>query len=266
MFDINTAKVLFLEKEYEKAAEMFYEGAAEGNAEAAFDYGYCLMHGYGVEQDLPAAKSFFTFASHIVGEAAYNLAVMYLHGSGVKRDYRLSYEYMRDAAELGVIEAQLYLGVAHTIGSMFEPDIVSISLLPYHTPEYNSPIMYLEGDVPELEEDEEKRIAAVRFDPVSAFSWFRTAAKHSPDYVEELSQKGKFLYARCFIDGLGTDFNRDRGNALMLLAAVDGSPEAMAYLETEAPYVLENLKDPELISKIRRTEGISSGVSDTEST
>lgn len=256
MFDLNRAKVLFLDNEYERAAEMFYEGACEGNAEAAFNYGYCLMHGYGVERDLAAAKSFYTFASGTVGEAAYNLAVMYLHGEGVKRDYRKTHEYMRDAAELGVIEAQLYLGVAYTMGSLFEPDITSISLIPYHTPEYNAPAMYLDGDVPDMQDDEESRIAAVRLDPHSAFSWFRTAAKHSPDYVEELSLKGKFLYARCFLDGLGTDFNRDRGNGLMLLAAAEGSKEAMVYLETEAPYVLENLANKDLLSRIRQIEGI----------
>lgn len=258
MFDLNTAKVLFLDKEYERAAEMFYEGASEGNAEAAFNYAYCLMNGYGVERDPSLAKTFYIFASGSVGEAAYNLAVMYLHGNGVKRNYRKTFEYMQDAAELGVIEAQLYLGVAFTLGSLFEPDIVSISLIPYHTPEYNSPVMYIEGEVPDYEADEEARISAIRHDPISAFSWFKCAAKHSPDYVEELSGKGKYLYARCFIDGLGTDFNRDRGNALMLLAAKDGSPEAQAYLETEAPYVLENLKNGELVKQIRRVEGIAS--------
>ncbi len=257
MFDLNTAKVLFIDKEYERAAEMFYEGATEGNAEAAFNYAYCLMNGYGVERDPSLAKSFYTFASHTVGEAAYNLAVMYLHGNGVKRNYKKTFEYMQDAAELGVIEAQLYLGVTFTLGSLFEPDVVSISLIPYHTPEYNTSGMYIEGDVPDYEDDEEARITAVRQDTISAFSWFRTAAKHSPDYVEELSGKGKYLYARCFIDGLGTDFNRDRGNALMLLAAEDGSADAIQYLETEAPYVLENLKNSELIRKIRRVEGIS---------
>lgn len=258
MFDLNTAKVLFLDKEYERAAEMFYEGASEGNAEAAFNYAYCLMNGYGVERDPSLAKTFYTFASGSVGEAAYNLAVMYLHGNGVKRNYRKTFEYMQDAAELGVIEAQLYLGVAFTLGSLFEPDIVSISLIPYHTPEYNSQSMYIEGEVPDYEADEQARISAIRHDPISAFSWFKSAAKHSPDYVEELSGKGKYLYARCFIDGLGTDFNRDRGNALMLLAAKDGSPEAQAYLETEAPYVLENLKNGELVKQIRRVEGIAS--------
>lgn len=258
MFDLNTAKVLFLDREYERAAEMFYEGASEGNAEAAFNYAYCLMNGYGVERDPSLAKTFYTFASGSVGEAAYNLAVMYLHGNGVKRNYRKTFEYMQDAAELGVIEAQLYLGVAFTLGSLFEPDIVSISLIPYHTPEYNSPGMYIEGEVPDYEADEQARISAIRHDPISAFCWFKCAAKHSPDYVEELSGKGKYLYARCFIDGLGTDFNRDRGNALMLLAAKDGSPEAQAYLETEAPYVLENLKNGELVKQIRRVEGIAS--------
>ena len=257
MFELNTAKVLFMNKEYERSAKMFYEGALEGNSEAAFNYAYCLMNGYGVERDPASAKSFYVFASTAIGEAAYNLAVMYLRGIGVKRDYRKTFEYMKDAAELGVIEAQLYLGVAYTLGSLFEPDVVSISLIPFHTPEYNSGALYIEGEVADFEDDEEARIVAVRQDPHSAFSWFRTAAKHSPDYVEELSTKGKYLYARCFLDGLGTDFNLNRGNALMLLAAADGSAEAMTYLETEAPYVLENCKDPELLRQIRRVEGIA---------
>ena len=34
MFELNTAKVAFMNKEYEKAAKMFHEGAGEGNAEA----------------------------------------------------------------------------------------------------------------------------------------------------------------------------------------------------------------------------------------
>ena len=257
MFELNTAKVAFMNKEYERAAKMFYEGATEGNSEAAFNYAYCLMNGYGVERDPSLAKSFYVFASHDIGEAAYNLAVMYLSGAGVKRDYKKTFEYMKDAAELGVIEAQLYLGVAYTIGSLFQPDVVSIALIPFHTPDYTSDALYIEGEVPDYEEEEEAMITAVRQDAHSAFSWFRTAAKHSPDYVEELSTKGKYLYARCFIDGLGTDFNLQRGNALMLLAAADGSAEAMNYLETEAPYVLENCRDSELLRQIRRVEGIA---------
>ncbi len=243
---------------YEAAAEMFYDGACLGNAEAAFDYAYCLMKGYGAERDMSGARSFYTFASEMIGEACYNLAVMYLHGDGAERDYRKAHSYMLDAAEKGVIEAQLYLGVAYTIGTLYEPDITSISLIPYHTPEYNDRMMYIDGEVENTEDDEEKRIGAVRVDPVSAFAWFRTAAKHAPDYVEELSLKGKFLYARCFLDGLGTDPNRQRGDALMLLAASEGSPEAMSYIETEAPYLLENLNNSEFIGRLRMIERLPS--------
>lgn len=258
MFEINAAKVAFMNKEYEHAAAMFYEGATEGNSEAAFNYAYCLMNGYGVERDPSLAKSFYVYASRDVGEAAYNLAVMYLRGIGVKKDYSKTFEYMKDAAQLGIIEAQLYLGVTYTIGSLFEPDVVSISLIPFHTPEYNNGVQYIDGEVEDFEEDEEARIAAVRQDEHSAFSYFRAAAKHSPDYVEDFSRKGKYLYARCFIDGLGTEFNLNRGNALMLLAAAEGSEEARVYLETEAPYVLENCKDSNLLRQIRQFEELAS--------
>lgn len=257
MFDVKTGKVLYLDGKYAEAAEYFRTGAGLGDAEAAFNYGYMLYHGIGTERSYTEAKSYFGFAAGIVGEANYNLAVMYLHGVGVKRDYRKCYSYMRDAAEMGVIEAQLYLGVAHTLGSLFEPDITSISLIPYHTPEYRDPYALLEGEVPDMEEDEERRIRAVRQDLRSAFEWFRAAAKHAPDYVEELSRRSKYLFARCFLDGVGVDYNRDKANELMLLAAADGSEEALYYLQTEAPYVLDKLTDKVYINNIRKTERLS---------
>ena len=250
MFDLLKANVLFLEGDLAGAAAAYLEGAGEGDAEAAFNYGYCLLHGFGVARDAQEAKSFFGFASNLEGgEACYNLAVMYLHGEGVKRDYRRCYEYMRDSAELGCIEAQLYLGIAHTLGSLFEPDVVSISRIPFHTPEYQREGMYIEGYV-ENDGDDDLRFAAVRFDPVLAHEYFREAARHSPDYVEDLSSKSKYLYARCFLDGVGTDFNRDVANRLMVDAAAAGSAEALSYLETDAPYVLAAIKDDELLAKI----------------
>lgn len=255
--DIKTSNVLFLDGKYEQAANAYYEAALEGDAEAAFNYGYCKLFGIGTERDEREAKSFFTYAKELPGgEAAYNLAVMHLHGVGVKRDYKKVYSYMHDAAVLGSIEAQLYLGIAHTLGSLFEPDIIAISRIPFHTPIYRQEGNLLGGYAEPDEEDEELRQSAVRFDPVSAFEWFGIAARHDATYVEELSGKGKFLYARCFADGLGTEFNRDRANRLMLLAAKDGSEEAMVYLRTEAPYVLEALDNDELLATIRKTERI----------
>ena len=253
MTDVKTANVLFLDGEYKRAAQMYLDGAKEGDAECAFNYAYCLYKGIGVEADPKSAKSFFVFAKERVPEASYNLALMYMHGTGVVRNYRTAIEYMTDAALKGVIEAELYMGVAQTIGTVFEPDVVLISKIPYHTAEYGSTPL-IEGDVRDTEIDEEERIRAVRLDHKSAFEWFRIAAKHPTDYVEDMARKSKYLYARCFIDGLGTDFNRDRGNALMLLAAKDGSEEAAYYLSTEAPYVLDKLDDTDFLDNIRKIE------------
>ena len=255
--DVKTANVLFLEGKRERAAELYSELASEGDAEAAFNYAYCLLTGQGAQKNEALAKSYFTFALGLRGgDASYNLAVMYLHGTGVARDFSRAYSHMYDAARGGCIEAQLYLGIAHTLGSLFEPDIIAISRIPFHTPVYRTEGLYLGGDVPYAERDEELMRSAVRHDPESALRWFQIAARHDPTYAEELSQKSKFLYARCYIDGVGTDFNRERGNSLMLLAAADGSADAYAYLETEAPYVLEGLRDEELISRIRGQERI----------
>ncbi len=252
MRDVKTGKALYLEGKYDEALAFFLGGASEGCAECAFHYAYMKLRGVGTAVDFAEARTYFNLASHYVGEACYNLSVMYMHGLGTTRDYKKSFEYMNDAADMGVIEAQLYLGMAHTIGYLIEPNIISISLIPYHTPEFRDRFAMLEGEVPDSEEDEEKRIRAVRLDHRTAFEWFRESAMHPSDYVEELSQNAKYLYARCYLDGLGVDFNRDCANRLMLLAAADGSRDAMTYLETEAPYVLASVENKELIENIRK--------------
>lgn len=251
MADVKRANVLFLDKKFEQAARAYYEGAQDGDAECAFNYAYCLLTGTGVQRDERAAKSFFSFATELRGgDAAYNLAVMYLHGVGVKRDYKKVYSYMYDAARGGCIEAQLYLGIAHTLGAIFEPDVVCISRIPFHTPIFRSSGLLLEGEVPYDEEDEELRFTAVRHDPGTAFQWFKIAARHDSTYTKEYSLKSKFLYARCFVDGLGTEFNRDKAEKLMLLAAHEGSQDAVDYISTEAPHLLEKLGDKDYMKRL----------------
>lgn len=252
MQDVKTAKVLFLDGKHREAVEMFYECAREGDAEAAFHYAYCLQYGYGTEPDAALARRFYNYAREKVGEANYNLAVMCLHGEGGEVDYRATYSYMYDAAIADIIEAQLYLGVAHTMGTLFEPDIIGLSLIPFHTHITREAIYELSGFVPDLAEDEEARVRAVRFDPHTAFLWFMRAAKHDSDYVEQLAAQSKYLFARCFIEGLGTEFDRTRAEELMLVAAKDGSGEALAFLEENAPYRLAELSDTAALDQIRR--------------
>ena len=255
MPDVKEANLLFLDGKKESAAKMYYDGARDGDAECAFNFGYCLLVGAGVEKDEKRAKSFFTYALGLPGgEAAYNLAVMHLHGLGVNRDYKQVYSYMYDSARHGCIEAQLYLGIAHTVGAIFEPDVIAISKIPFHTPIYRTEGLLLEGELPYDERDEDLRYAAVRVDPRSAFEWFRKASRADSTYVEELSRLGKFLYARCFVDGLGTEANREKAEKAMLIAARDGSEDAISYILTEAPHLSGRLYDFEYLKTLGNGE------------
>ncbi len=235
MFDKSAADVAFIEERYDDAAKMYREGAQEGSEIAAFDYGYCLLHGIGVAQDAKEAKSFFAYAKNMQGgEACYNLAIQHLHGDGVKCNYKLSFEYMKDSAALGCVEAMLYLGMAYTTGCMFEPDVIGICMIPYHKPIYRNFSSYLlSGDIPDAEEDEERRYSVVAPDAREAFLYFRAAARCDPTYTDELVKKAKFLYAKCFIDGLGVDFNYKTGVRLMLSAGKAGSEEALMFLREQ---------------------------------
>lgn len=230
--------------ETERAARLFLEGAREGDAMAAFCYGYCLLYGIGVPTDYKEAKSFFVFARDVgEGESMYNLAVMYMHGLGVNRNYKRAFEYMQAAADKGCIEAQLYLGMAYTTGCFFEPDIISISLIPFHKPDYRVEAGYmLAGEVPEAQLDEEERFSVLTADGRTAFEYFRSAARHDATYVSELVAKGQFLYAKCYLDGFGTDFDGTKGSRLMLLAGKNGSAEAMEYLTENGGMVTAYLK------------------------
>lgn len=231
MYDKFKAKALYLKGEYDAAAAMFLEGAKEGDELASFNYGYCLLMGIGVPYDPREAKSYFMFARDMQGgESCYNLAMMYMHGEGVAKDYHKSFKYMKISAMRGCIEAQLYLGMVYTTGYLLEPDIVRIRMLPFHTPEFRDEIFMLEGDADEAALDEEKRFSVTHADARAAHDWFQRASRHDPTYVGSLVAKGKFLYAKCYIDGLGVDFDRKKGEMLMIAAGKSGSMEAVEFL------------------------------------
>ncbi len=125
MYEKSIADVAFMEGDFSRAAEMYLEGARDGDELASFNYGYCLWRGLGVSYDPKEAKSFFAFAREMEGgESCYNLAMLYLHGEGVTKDFKTAYEYMKISAGQGCIEAQLYLGMAYASGCMLEPEIV----------------------------------------------------------------------------------------------------------------------------------------------
>ncbi len=256
MYEKLVSDVAFLEGRDEEAAEMYLEGARDGDVLASFNYGYCLWRGIGVKKDPLEAKSFFAFAREMEGgEACYNLAMIYMNGDGVLKDYKKAIEYMTLSANQGCIEAQLYMGVAQTSGALFEPDIVGICMIPYHKPEYRQEFFELDGDIGDIEafeRDEDLRYSAVKQDGRAAFEWFKMAARHDPTYVEQLSAKGKYLYARCYVDGLGTDYDREKSIRLMALAGKAGSEEAVTYF-------MENGITSEMIADAVNPKKLSGG-------
>ena len=234
MYSTAKANAAYLRGDYAAAAQMYLDGARDGIADAAFNYGYCLYRGIGVACDMHEAKSFFSFARDVDGgDAEYNLGMLYMRGEGVAKDYHRAYEHIRAAADAGCIEAQLYLGMAFTTGCMIEPDIAFISRIPYHKPEYRRDENLIDGyiDPDVAEQDEAARFSVIHADGREAFDWFRIAAYHAPEYVDDLVAKGKYLYAKCHIDGLGIDADIKRGAYLMLMAGRSGSEDAVAYLE-----------------------------------
>ena len=104
-------------------------------------------------------------------------------------------------------------------------------MIPFHTPEYRDTAAFMiEGYVPDLEADEELRYSVVSPDAREAFLWFQRAARADGTYCADLVAKGKYLYAKCYIDGLGVDFDRKKGARLMLAAGREGSREAAEFL------------------------------------
>ena len=232
MFDLTAANLAFVEGDVERAAHLYHQGAREGDARAAFNYAYCLRRGIGVPMDPLEAKSFYSFARESDhGEAYYNLAVMYIHGEGVVRNYRTAIAHMRSSAAKGCIEAQLYLGMFYTTGAVFNPDIVGISCVPTRTVEYRTRDSFLlMGEIDDFEADEEARFSVSQADAREAFLFFREAAYNKSGDAEELIAKAQYLYAKCFIDGLGTEIDVNKGSRIMLLSAKSGSEEAMGYI------------------------------------
>ena len=90
--------------------------------------------------------------------------------------------------------------------------------------------MLLTGDVVDQELDEELRYSVIHADQRRAFEYFRRAAHHDQTYVSELVAKGQYLYAKCYIDGMGVDFDKNKGLKIMLLAGKSGSSDAHEYL------------------------------------
>ncbi len=100
-----------VDKDYNKAAELFAKAAEAGNPRGQLGYAICLHEGYGTNEDKAAAVKYFKLAAEQgIAGAQHLLAKCYEEGSGVEKNENTAMEWYRKAASQGLEEAQNDLG------------------------------------------------------------------------------------------------------------------------------------------------------------
>jgi hypothetical protein len=85
--------------DYVRAAQIFLDLAAQGDARAQAYLGFMYAHGQGVPQNFIVAAGWYRCASHQgLPNAQYMLGLMYDKGQGVPQDYVIAYTWLTLAA------------------------------------------------------------------------------------------------------------------------------------------------------------------------
>lgn len=106
-----------VEKDEEKAFNLYKQSAALGYDRGMYNLAYCYMRGSGTAEDHAAAAKYFERAAgkgHV--NAMYNMGVMYLNGDGVAKDAKKATEWFYRAAQNNNIESLFYLGYCYMNG------------------------------------------------------------------------------------------------------------------------------------------------------
>src|SRR5207247_8580926 len=87
-----------VEKDIEKAVELYKRAVEQGNAAAQYNLGYCYQNGIGVEKDAGMAVQLYHQAAEQGNAAAeYNLGRCYQYATGVEKDGQKAVEwYQKD--------------------------------------------------------------------------------------------------------------------------------------------------------------------------
>ncbi|XP_077983813.1 uncharacterized protein LOC144438593 [Glandiceps talaboti] len=99
-----------------KAAEQFRLASDLGYTKSLYNLGLCYEQGIGVTKSLQKAAEYYKLAAEKGHPMAlYNLAVFYLLGlGGLPKDTHKAVELMEEAAEKGLQQAQVYMGIYYT--------------------------------------------------------------------------------------------------------------------------------------------------------
>ncbi len=230
--------VLFLDGHHTAAFCHFLMGADTfDDVRSAFFVGYMYEFGIGVSQNYQNAYEYFiSCQDDDEGEAAYNLAIFHYFGLGVEKSPYRALTFMEKSAEMGCIEAQMYLAGVYLSGYLNIPSVFAVTLLPFHKAVYEPPTLLLMGEISEMSRDPAYFVIVSETDATRMLS---LAAAQDESYAGRFLGDAKFLLAQAYLEGYampsngegGTEIRHDMGEKLLLEAARDnGSREAMGYI------------------------------------
>ena len=234
------ADAAFLKGDFEAAFWGYFEGAVDfGDARSAFNLAFMYHQGYHTPRNYVWARKYYHLASYYYGgEAKFNLALMHMRGQGGDTDHRTAFDLMKASAAEGCVHAQMYLGVAYTLGCIFDPvETECISLIPFpRIIKRDTNVLLLTGNNqdPALED---QRFEIIEADGNDAVEMFRLAAEQKDDtYIEEEVGQAKFEVGRAIAEGLGSEYDPQKGFKLMETAALTyDCKDALRYLHKNAP-------------------------------
>lgn len=234
------ADAAFLRGDHESAFWGYFEGAVDfGDARSAFNLAFMYHQGFHTPRNYVWARKYYHLASyHFGGEAKFNLALMHMRGQGGDTDHRAAFDLMRASAAEGCVHAQMYLGVAYTLGCIFDPvETECISLIPFPRVIKRDPSALLLTGASHDPALEDQRFEIIEADGAEAVEMFRMAAEQEDDtYAEREIGQAKFELGRAIAEGMGTEYDPQKGFKLMETAALTHEcKDALHYLHKNAP-------------------------------
>lgn len=113
-----------MKRDQKAALEWHRKAAVQGLEEAQMSLGAAYLHGRGVRKDPAVALEWYRKAAQQESALAFQ-ALGQLHLFGVTRDKKKAAEYIKEAAELGLVDAQRSIALSYSAGEGMHKDLVT---------------------------------------------------------------------------------------------------------------------------------------------
>lgn len=237
MFDMIKANAAFMDGKYKEAFDAYTQGAVVCHDPlAAFNLAFMYFQGYHSPVNYVWARRYFRRALGLeTGEAHFNLALMYMRGQGGEVSMAEAFSLMKQSAACGCVHAQLYLGVAYTLGCLYDPvEISCLSRIPFpRVIKQEVCGLYLPG-AGNSSTLEDQRYEIISADEYDAMEMFTLASEQEDDtYIEEQIGAAKYMVGQAMIEGFGAVYDPPKGYQMMKEAAlIYGTKDAIRFLMT----------------------------------